>query len=154
MCYIGTFDTPEQASAAYVSVRKDLDDAKVSSCGANEGEAIFDAVRKKAIEAMGGAVPKKRNLPRGVYKSPPEKFQSSIWWGGMQRYIGTFDTPEQAYAAYISVKKNLNKTKLSEIDADEADAIFTAVKKKAMEMVQANEETIQQMKASGDEFLV
>ena len=77
-------------------------------------------------------------------------------WGDKKCYIGTctFDTPEQAYAAYISVKKNLNKTKLSEIDADEADDIFAAVKKKAMEMVQANEETIQQMKASGDEFLV
>lgn len=29
MRYIGTFDTPEQTSAAYMSVKKDLEDAKL-----------------------------------------------------------------------------------------------------------------------------
>ena len=133
MCYIGSFDTPEQASAAYVSVKKDLDDAKVSSCGANEVEAIFDEAKKKGLEIFGGFVPKKRDLPQCVYETPSGKFVSQIGWGGKNRRIGTFDTPEQASAAYMFVKKNLDDADLSELGADEVAALFDAVRKKAVE---------------------
>ena len=50
--HIGTFDTPEKASAAYMSARKDLDDAKLSACGASEAKATFDKTRKKALEMV------------------------------------------------------------------------------------------------------
>ena len=51
MRYIGSsFDTPEQASAAYMSMKKDLDAAKLSAFGADKKEAIFDAAKKKALE--------------------------------------------------------------------------------------------------------
>ena len=101
---IGLFDAPEQASAAFLSVRKDLRDANLSAVGADEVEALFDAAQKKAVEAVGGNLPKKRSkrdLPKGVSKLPSGKFQSRIMRGGKKRHIGTFDNPEQASAAYV-----------------------------------------------------
>ena len=83
---IGTFDTPEQASAAYVSARKDLDGAKLSGFGADEVDAIFDAAQKKALKTVGVCV-RKKTLPPGVYKTLAGKFQSSICWGGKRRNI-------------------------------------------------------------------
>ena len=130
---IGTFDTPEQASAAYMSARKDLDDAKLSAIGANEVDAIFDEAKKKALEAVGGFV--SRDLPQGVMKKPSGKFQSRIMWGGKDRYIGSFDTPEQASAAYKSVKKDLEDANLSALGAGEVDATFDAAQTKALEAV-------------------
>jgi len=73
-----------------------------------------------------------RDLPRGVHKLPSGNFASKIWWD-----IGTFDTPEQASAAYISVRKYLDDAKLSMSGADEANATFDEAKKKALQMVQA-----------------
>ena len=111
--YIGSFDAPEQASAAYVSVKKDIDDAKLSAFSADEVDAIFDAAKQKALDSFGRFVPEERDLPRGIYKSGPGKYESKIWYGGKQRYIGSFDTPEQASAALMSVKKDLDNAKLS-----------------------------------------
>ena len=135
--YIGTFDTPEQASAACVSVKKDLDAGNLSGLGADEVNAIFDAAKKKAVEEVGGFIPEKRDLPTGVRGLSSRKFQSLINWDGKGRHIGTFDNPEQASAAYMSVKKDLNDAKLSGFGADEVHDIFDAAKKKALETVQA-----------------
>ena len=54
----------------------------------------------------------KRDLPRGVYKSRPGILNSRIKWGGKLRTIGTFDTPEHASAAFMSVKMNLDDANL------------------------------------------
>jgi hypothetical protein len=133
---IGRFDTPEQASAAFISVRKDLDDANISTVGTDEVDAIFDAAKKKAIEAVGGLFRRKRGLPRGVYKLTSGQFKAGIKFGGKKRYIGTFDTSEQASAAFISVRKDLDEAKLRNTgESDEAKkAIFDAAKKKALEV--------------------
>ena len=50
------------------------------------------------------------------------------------RYIGSFDTPEQASAAYmyLFLKKDLAGAKLSTLSADEVDAAFVAAKKIAL----------------------
>ena len=135
--YIGTFDTADQASAAYESVRKDLADSNLSVFAANEVDDMFDAAQKKAAETVGGVVPKKmrprseRGLPTGVYNASSGRYESSIGWGDKNRHIGTFDTPEQALAAYISVKKDLVNADFSACEADEVDAAFGAAKKKA-----------------------
>ena len=136
---IGTFDTPEQASAAYMSMRKDLDGAKLSALGADEVDAIFDAAQTKALEAVGGkrrskAATSERYLPRGVIKRPSGKFQSTIWWDSKKRTIGTFDTPEQASAAHMSVRRDLDDAKLRSFGFDEVKkATFDAAKKKTLE---------------------
>ena len=128
---IGTFDTPEQASAAFRSVETDLAQAKLSAVGADEVNAAFDAAKTKAVEAVGGT--RNKELPQGAYKLPNEKFRSKIYWNGKERYIGLFDTPEEASAAYLSVKTDLANTNLSAVGADEVDAAFDAAKKKALE---------------------
>ena len=128
--YIGTFDTPEQASAAYISVRKDRDDVNLLAIGADEVDALFDAAKSKALESVGGSFTRK--LPRGVYKLQSVNFGSSIWWGGKQRYIGTFDTPNQASAAYMSVMQDLSLADLSAVSAEGVDAAFDSAKKKAV----------------------
>ena len=138
--YIGTFDAPEQASAAYMSVRKDLDDAK-SSGGADEVNSVFDAAKNKALELCLGRVSTKRHgLPRGVYELRSGKFQSSIRWGDKTRYIGTFDTSEQASAAHTSARKELGHAKQSACGSNNnkvKNAAFDAAKKKALEAAQA-----------------
>ena len=133
--WIGTFDTPEQASAACASVRKEIDDAELSGLGADEAKATFDEAKKKAVEAVGGLIQEKRDLPQGVQKKLSGRFQAKIQWGDKQRNIGTFDTPEQASAAYMSVKKDLDDGNVSTVDAGEVDAMFDAAKTKALEAV-------------------
>jgi hypothetical protein len=94
-----------------VSVKKDLDDAKLSMVTTDEVNAAFDEAKTKALEAVGGFVT--RDLPRGVTKLPSGRFQSSIWWGDKpRRAIGTFDTSEQASAAYMSVRKDIDDAKI------------------------------------------
>ena len=131
---IGSFDTPEQASAAYISVRKDRVDAKLLVVSTDEVDALFDAAQKKALKTVGGFSVKKEGLPTGVYKSSSGKFQSMISWGeaGKSRYIGTFDTPKKASAAHMSAKKELEQVNLSAFGADEVDAAFDAAKTKAL----------------------
>ena len=53
-CLIGAFDTFKQASAAYVSVRKNLGDAKLSPLHKSEKVLwiTFDAAKKKALETV------------------------------------------------------------------------------------------------------
>ena len=80
-------------------------------------------------------VSSKRDLPTGVRKTPSGNFVSRIKWGGKDRHIDTFDTPEQASAAYLSVKKDRDDTNLVAIGADEVDALFDAAKTKALETV-------------------
>ena len=142
--YIGTFDTPEQASAAYMSVKKDLADAKRSAFGADEVDDAFDEAKKKALESVG--VSKKKRLPKGVQKTTAGKFKDMVYWGGKSRYIGTFDTPEQASAAYMSVKKDRDDANLSGLGADEVNAAFDEAIKKAVDAVGASTRKIRPSK--------
>ena len=149
--YIGVFDIPEQASAAHLSVMKDRDDVELSALGADEVDTLFDAAKQKAVKAEGGFVRRKKKLPRvggfiprkraktserdlyqGFYKTSSGKFISVVRWGGKLRDIGTFDTPEQASAAFMSVKKYLEDAKLSAFGADEVEAAFDAAKTRAL----------------------
>ena len=137
--FVGTFDTAETASAAYMSVRKDLDDAKLWRCGADADDDILDAARIKAREAAGAHVSRKNELPRGVAKTRSEKFQARIKFCGKMRYIGaSFDTPEQASAAFMSVRKDLDDANLSAVGADEVNALFDAAKEKARVSIKGN----------------
>ena len=132
--YVGSFDTPEQASCAYMSIIKEIGDANLSALGVDEVQAMFDAAKKKALESVG--VAKKRRLPKGVcqvYLSG--KFRTDIWWGNKQRCVGYFDTPEQASAAYVLVRNDLDDGKLSELGPDEVNAAFDAAKEKAIDAV-------------------
>jgi len=123
-----------------MSVKKDLDNTNLSALGDDEIDAIFEAAKTKVLETFGGLVPGQRDLPRGVRKRPSGKFESEIKWRGKMRYIGSFDTPERASAAYMSVKKELANIKTLPCGADEEDilsAIFDEAKKKTLEAVRA-----------------
>jgi hypothetical protein len=105
---------------------------------ADEAHDVFELAKKKAIELFGGFVPKKkseRDLPRGVSKVSTGKYESRIRWSNKNRYIGTFDTPEQASAVYMSVKKDLARANLSTLSPDKVDAAFDAARKEAEETV-------------------
>ena len=143
--YIGSFDTPEQASAALMSVKKDLDDANLWGLGADEVNAAFVVAKTNALEVVGAF---KRDLPKGVYKERSGKFVSMIRLGGKNRYIGSFDTPEQASAAFLSVKKDRDDVNLSALGADEVTASFDAAKKNAVEAVGGTGVTIRRDQSS------
>jgi len=121
-----------------MSVRKERDDVELSALGADEVNALFGAARKKAAEAVGGVFnPRKiseRDLPTGVQKTPSGKFQARLQWGSKTRYIGSFDTHEQASAAFMSVRKERDNVELSALGADEVN-VFDAAQKKAVEAV-------------------
>ena len=143
MRHIGTFDAPEQASVAHMSVRKDLDDTNLSVCDADAVVALFDAAQKKAVEAVGGNMPRKqrprgKSISSGVRKTPSGEFEAILRWGGKHWYVGIFDTLQQASAAYISVTKDLVHVKPSALSADEVDAAFYAAKGKAQESIKGN----------------
>ena len=95
---------------------------------------------------------RERELPTGVNKLPCRRFKSYTWFGGKSRYVGTFDTPEQASAAYNSVRKNLDDAKLSMIGADEVDATFDEAQKKAVgsgwSLSKEDESKVQEMPAA------
>ena len=134
--YIGIFDTPEEASAAFMSVKKDLVGVKPLALGAGEAEAFFNEARKKALESVVGFVPKMKELPRGVRETSSGRFESLIWWYGKDRYIGTFDAPEQGSAAYMSIRKYLDDAKLPPSRPENpasATSMFDEAKKKALE---------------------
>jgi len=134
--YIGTFGTPEHASAAYMSIKNGVAAAKVSLSGAHEEDAMFNAAKKKAVETVGGVVvrTKKNKFPQGVRQLSSGRFSAIISWGGKSRYIGTLDTPEQASAAYIFIKNYL-ASKPSPCCADKEDAMCDAAQTKAQETV-------------------
>ena len=99
---------------------------------------LFDEAKKHALESLGMSVPQKRDLLRGVRKALSGRFRSSIHWGGKSRYIGTFDTPEQASATFMSVRKDLDDANLSAFGAGETDTIFDAAKEKARKSIKSN----------------
>ena len=106
----------------------------------------FDVANTKALELCGGFVPEERDRPAGVRKTECGKYKSEIRWRGKSRHIGTFGTPEQASAAYMSARKDLDDTKAS-CCANEVNSVFDASKKKALAAVKT-------MMASGGKFQI
>ena len=129
---IGTFATPEKASAACWSVKKGLDDAKLSAVGAHKVNNVFEAAKTIASEVYGGMP--EPGLPQGVTKIFTGRFVAKISSGGKERHIGTFVTPEQASDAFLSVKKDLGNAQISAIGPDEVNEAFVAAKTKAIEV--------------------
>ena len=128
---IGTFDTLDRASAARTSVEKELALAKLSELGPDEVNAVFDAAKKKAIDAVGGAKKTKpkatsrRGHPLGFTQNAAGKFVSQMYWGGKNRYIGTFDTADQASTVSWLVRKDLDNANLSAAGGDEVAKLST-----------------------------
>ena len=92
-----------------------------------------DRIRRLEEIGFRWSVTSVRDLPQGVEELPSGNFRCFMWLGGKQRHIGTFDTPEQASAARMSVKKDVDGAKLSALSANELDAIFDTAKAKSLE---------------------
>lgn len=132
--HIGVFGTPEQASAAYLSVKKDHDDAKLSGLRADAVNTLFEAARRKALDSLGGFISKERDLPKGVRKRG-KYFECGIKWGGKTQHIGTFNTPSCAHGAFVSVEEIRDATNMSGLSADEVNAAFDAARRRAIDSV-------------------
>lgn len=52
---------------------------------------------------------KRGELPIGVHKSKSGRYKSQIKSNGIVRYLGTFDTPEEAFQAYKTAKEQYIK---------------------------------------------
>lgn len=78
---IGRYNTSEKAKQAYLEAKESL----------RKNTFNFE---KKILNPLG----------RGVSKSH-KRFKASIRENGIPKYLGTFDTPEEAHAAYLKAKE-------------------------------------------------
>lgn len=83
---IGRYDTPEKAREAYLKAKESI------------RKNTF-TIKKKIVNPLGTGVSKSRN-----------KFKSTIRLDGKYIYLGTFNTPEKAHAAYLKAKEEYAKT--------------------------------------------
>ena len=57
----------------------------------------------------------RKGLPRGVYPGHGGKFISIVGHFGKQKYLGTFDTPEEAHRAYLEARESTKKILKGEV---------------------------------------
>ena len=122
----------KKVAAKNSSIAEDPDAQKQARIGNDRAKGDTKA-KKKALEADSVNATSKRDLPRGVYKQSGTSFTAQANWSGKTRFIGTFATPEQASAAYMSVKEDFARAKVSASGAEEVDAAFDEAKTNALE---------------------
>ena len=111
--------------------RNELDNNR--SISVKEVDAVFEGTKPRALKTAGEQVKREKGgLPRGVRKTNGGQHQARIGYSGTNnsKTIGTFDTPEQASAAYTLVRNELDKNR--SISAMELDAVFEAAKARAL----------------------
>lgn len=72
----------------------------------NRWENLRDATRSQNIANIAAHKDNKTGL-KGVWEKRPGRFQSSITVNGKRKHLGTFDTAEEAHAAYERAAKNV-----------------------------------------------
>ena len=122
----------KKVAAKNSSIAEDPDAQKQARIGNDRAKGDTKA-KKKALETESDNATSKRDLPRGVYKQSGTSFTAQANWSGKTRFIGTFATPEQASAAYMSVKEDFARAKVSASGAEEVDAAFDEAKTNALE---------------------
>ena len=122
----------KKVAAKNSSIAEGPDAQKQARIGNDRAKGDTKA-KKKALEADSDNATSKRDLPRGVYKQSGPSFTAQANWSGKTRFIGTFATPEQASAAYMSVKEDFARAKVSASGAEEVDAAFDEAKTNALE---------------------
>ncbi len=115
-----------------MSKKEDLVHANLPAANYRHGDGRNQKRKVHRAERAISKATSKRDLPTGVRKNTSSgNYYSSIWRGGKSCYIGSFNTPEQASAAYESVLEELARVKVSTLSADEVNAVFDAAKEKA-----------------------
>lgn len=99
---LGSYNDPTLAAAAYAAALEAVETVMVA-CDQ------YPLLLANAVEAATNFRPQSRTLrelPKGVWRKG-NRFAASIWNQGTQQHLGTFDTPEQASAAYQEAKARL-----------------------------------------------
>ena len=109
--------------------------SKRSADGGKKRKRNMNRVEPAAAAKKKSKATSERDLPQGVRKSSYGRFESRIKWRGKHRHIGTFDTPEQASAAYVFVKRDLREAKKIRNDFV-VNATFNKAKKKAFATIE------------------
>ena len=135
--HIGYFSAHEEATAAFSFVRKALD-----GCGLSEMDdgrfAVYENAKVKAIEAA--ILGSSSNKTKGIHQERKSgRWVASISIKGASKYIGTFDTSDEASAARQLVSKALGYRRGH--DSAELETLFQAAKTKARgEIVNAGDD--------------
>jgi hypothetical protein len=82
--YLGRFDTPEEANAAYMEAKR-----KYHLIGMDNGQEL---------------IIKKRKINGYSYHKKLKKYKVRIQKNGIRELVGYFDTEEEAIAAYLKAK--------------------------------------------------
>ena len=120
--YIGTFPSSEEASRAFATVEKALDESGFSRMD-DEALEVFKKAR--------GQVRRKNSMDaKGFYQAKSGNWKAEIYVKGQTRYIGTFPSSEEASNARALVEKALDESGLSKHD-DEALEVFNKAREQA-----------------------
>jgi hypothetical protein len=93
--YLGTFNTPEEAAQAY----NDAIDLYCNGARWRNPVNLEEVIRLDSSSTMRNRPPRKGHKFKGVY-AVGNKWQAKIKVSGKQKYLGTFNTPEEAAQAY------------------------------------------------------
>ena len=124
-CIAACFDTPDEAAAAYEIVRKALEDCILPAMDGGR-LIVYEAAKAMAIETFVTGI----REPKGYRQRPNGKWTARISVKGTTKDIGTFDTSEEASAAYQLVRGELGDRKRGR-DSAELEASFKVAKRKA-----------------------
>lgn len=96
---LGSYDTSELAATAYRSVANDID--FIANVTSNiQGWIVYRVHKATGTQPRPRAL---RELPPGVYASGG-RYIAKVKRKNKSQHLGTFDTPEEASAAYIKAK--------------------------------------------------
>jgi hypothetical protein len=92
---------------------------------------VLDLVQRGDVTAPAGTeIPK--DVLRGITVRPSGKFQAQLYFAGQSRYIGVFDSKQQAAFAYETIRERLKRKRDNDVSTAPSVAATTTTTTRAI----------------------